>query len=118
MERGEALPVCWHHDEEEDEVAILAVTALAVAAWLQQRRRRRPARTREYRTLYKYTCSSFLLELMLPGKARIWLRFILEQICQLASLLGLNSIAYCCCYNADAELALCIVAACLSFPSR
>jgi hypothetical protein len=125
MEEGEVLPVCRQHDddeeeeeEEEEEVAVLAVIALVVAAWLQQRRRSRRARKRRYRPPYEYVLSSFSLELMPPGRAWVWLWFTPEQIRQLVSLLGLDGVAYCCRYKADAELALCIVAARLSFPGR
>lgn len=117
MEGREVLPVSRQEEEEEEEVAVLAVIALAVAAWLQQRRRW-AARRKRYRTPYEYNLSSFSLELMPPGKARFWLRFTPGQIRQLVPLLGLDGVPYRRRYKADGELALCIVAARLSFPGR
>jgi hypothetical protein len=119
MEGGEVLPVCRQQGLDDEDI-VLAVTAAAVAAtgWWQRRRKSWAAKKRRYRTLYKYVLSSFSLELMPLGRARVWLRFSLEQIRQLVGLLELDSMAFRRCCKADSELALCLVAAWLSFPGR
>jgi hypothetical protein len=61
---------------------------------------------------------SFSLELMPPGRARIWLRFTPEEIRQLVPLLNLEGVPFRNRYNVDSETAFCVVAARLSFPNR
>jgi hypothetical protein len=118
MEGGEVLPVCRQQGlDDEDIVLTVTAAAVAVTGWWQRRRKSQAAKKRRYRTLYEYVPSSFSLELMPPGRAQVWLWFSLEQIRQLVGFLELDSIAFRRHCKADSELALCLVAARLSFPS-
>ena len=108
--RREVLPKM----DEEEAVAVAA----AAAAWYYNQQLRRRARRLLYRPPYEYVRRSFSLELMPPGRARIWLRFTPEEIWRLVPLLRLYEVEYRNRYQPDAETALCVVAARLSFPSR
>jgi hypothetical protein len=102
--------------KEEDEDALLA--AAFAGAWYQQQERRLAGKKLVYRYPYEYIQHSFSLELMPPGRARIFLRFTPEEIRRLVPLLGLDMVPYRNRYNADPETAFCVVAARLSFPNR
>jgi hypothetical protein len=67
---------------------------------------------------YEYIQSSFSLELMTPGRARIWLRFTVEEVRQLAPLLELNQVPWRSRISCPAETALCVLCARLSYPGR
>src|SRR5438045_5807327 len=113
MDSGEVLPVCGKEEDEEEESAALAA-AIAVAWCCKEAARRKWA----YRPAFEYVQHSFSLELMPPGRARIFLRFTPEEIRRLVPLLGLGGVAYRSRYMPDAETAFCVVAARLSFPNR
>ena len=100
-------------DEEEETAAAFA--AAVVVVWYSQQLAQRRSR---YRPPYEYVQHSFSLELMPPGRARIWLRFTPEEIYQLVPLLNLEGVLYRCLYKADLVTAFCVVAARLSFPNR
>jgi hypothetical protein len=55
---------------------------------------------------------------MPPSRARIWLRFTLEEIRQLVPLLNLEGVPFRRRCKADPETAFCMVCARLSFPNR
>jgi DDE superfamily endonuclease len=110
MGNGEVLSV-W--DKEEENAVLAAATA---AAWYHQQWLAR--KKQAYRPPFEYVQHSFSLELMPPGRARIFLRFTPEEIRCLVPLLGLDGVAYRNRYTPDAETAFCVVAARLSFPNR
>jgi hypothetical protein len=99
-------------DEEDEEAVALAVAI--VVFWYRCERRCRET----YRPPYEYVQHSFSLELMHPGRARIWLRFTPEEIYQLVPLLNLEGVPFRNRYKVDSVTAFCVVAARLSFPSR
>lgn len=101
-------------NEEEEAAAVAA----AAAAWYYHQQLQTRARRLIYRPPYGYVRRSFSLELMPPGRARIWLRFTPKEIQRLVPLLHLYEVEYRNQYQSDAETALCVVAAWLSFPSR
>ena len=64
---------------------------------LQRRRRRRHYQQQlriRYRPAFEYVFRSFSLDLMPPGRARIYLRFTVPEIQRLAPLLRLYTIEY------------------------
>jgi hypothetical protein len=104
-------------EEEEDAAALAAAAAAAAAVWHNQQLAQRKRRW-VYRPPYEYIQHSFSLELMPPGRARIWLRFTPAEIYRLVPLLNLVGVVYRNRYTPDAITAFCMVCACLSFPSR
>ena len=70
------------------------VLAVAFAAKHHRRMRRRQlllqAMQQRWVPLYEYIQSSFSLELMTPGRARVWLQFTAVEIHWLAPLLELD----------------------------
>jgi hypothetical protein len=95
-----------------------AALAAAMAVIWYDRRRNTREREKEYRPPYEYIRHSFSLELMPPGRARIYLRFKPEEIYRLVPLLGLEGVPFRSRYTADPMTAFCVVAARLSFPGR
>ena len=81
-------------------------------------RRRYLQRNRPIRVSYEYLGGSFSLDLMPPGRARVWLRFTVPEIKRLAPLLHLEEIQYRNNYTCDSITALRVVCARLSYPGR
>ena len=88
---------------------------------LQRRRRRRHYQQQlriRYRPAFEYVFRSFSLDLMPPGRARIYLRFTVPEIQRLAPLLRLYAIEYRAGIKCDSTTALCVICVRLSYPSR
>jgi hypothetical protein len=100
--------------EDEDAAAFAAAV---VVVWYNRHQAQRKRRS-VYRPPYEYVQHSFSLELMPPGRARIWLRFTPEEIRRLVPLLNLEGVPFRYRYKVDPETAFCVVAARLSFPNR
>ncbi|ELR07222.1 hypothetical protein GMDG_02449 [Pseudogymnoascus destructans 20631-21] len=68
---------------------------------------------------YEYLHHQFSLDINMPaGRARVWLRFSVAEIRELAPLLRLGEISWRSRYQADPETALCVLCARLSSPGR
>ena len=102
---------------DREEEAAAAFAAAVVVVWYNQQLARRKGRW-AYRPPYEYVQHSFSLELMSPGRARIWFRFTPEEIHRLVPLLNLEGVAYRNRYKVDPETAFCVVCVPLSFPNR
>jgi hypothetical protein len=90
---------------------VWAVVVVATTAALHRRRRRRKAlATRQaFRPSYEYPRFSCSLELMSPSRARVWLRFLPEEISRLVPLLRIDEVPWRERINPDPEMALCVV---------
>jgi hypothetical protein len=99
-----------------------AVLAVAFAAKHRQRLRRRQlllqAMQQSWVPAYEYIQSSFSLELMTPGRARVWLRFTAIEIRRLVPLLELDQVVWRNRLKPHLETALCVLCARLSYPGR
>jgi DDE superfamily endonuclease len=100
-----------------DETTLIA-TLLAVLLYRRRTHRRLQQRASNWRPSYEYLKGSFSLDLMSPGRARVWLRFTVPEIQRLAPLLHLDEISYRNGYSCDPTTALCVVCARLSYPGR
>ena len=117
-ENPSILPITTNGLHVAMDPAILA-TALAITLIYRRRRRRRRRRqVRDWRPSYEYLHSSFSLELMPPGRARVWLRFTIPEIQQLAPLLRLDLVDYRNRLTVDSTTALCVICARMSYLGR
>ena len=93
-------------------------TLVATLMFILLFRRRYLLRNQPIRPSYEYLRGSFSLDLIPPGRARVWLRFTVPEIKRLAPLLHLEEIEYRHRVTCDPITALCVVCARLSYPGR
>jgi hypothetical protein len=91
-------------------------TLVATLIFVLLFRRRYLQQIQPIRAMYEYLRGSFSLDLMPPGRARVWLRFTVPEIKRLAPLLHLEEIEYRNGYDCEPITALCVVCARLSYP--
>jgi hypothetical protein len=92
-----------------DEEAITAVILTTLLLYRRRRNRqiRQQKRAWKWRPAYEYNRFSFSLDLMPAGRASAWLRFSVEEIIDLATLLQLDFIEFQNRIQADSTTALC-----------
>lgn len=108
-------------DETTTTTTVITTVMIAIAIHRRQiyrRRQNKAKRVWKWRPSYEYNHTSFCLDLIPPGKARVLFRFTVPEIIQLAPLLHLYEVEYRDRITCEPTTALCIVCARLSYPTR